>query len=217
MNQEKINKLLERIGKGQEYRTVVEFRAGEQENTVEGYACTFMQPYTLIRWDDYEVREQIDPHAFDGCDMSDVIFQYDHAGRVMARTRNGTLTVSVDAHGLKTVADLSGSALGPGLYQDIKGGYIDRMSFRFAVAEDKREITEDREHNKTTVLRTITKISKLYDVSAVSIPANDGTDISARSYLDGVIKELEAERLRAEERERARKALALRTRIFEQE
>ena len=80
------------------------------------------------------------------------------------------------------------------LYEEIKGGYITKMSFGFAVEEDKREETYNTETGITTVLRTITKIKKLYDVSAVSLPANDATEISARNYCDGVIAGLEEER-----------------------
>ena len=69
------------------------------------------------------------------------------------------------------------------------------MSWAFTVAEDS--------YNKDTHTRTILKIKKVYDVSAVSCPANADTDISARSYLDGVI---EAER---------REALARRAKLIQ--
>lgn len=198
-------KLLEKITNGRQYRNMVEVRAAENEGederkVVEGYATTFNEPYTLYDWGDYVVREQIDPQAFAECDMSDVVMQYDHEGRVFARTSNNTLTLAADSHGLYIKADLSGTEIGRNLYDEIKGGYTNKMSFGFRVAEDKREETYDHENNRTTVLRTITKISKLYDVSAVSIPANDGTEISARSFCDGLIAELEAERLKAQER-----------------
>ena len=203
-------KLLERLEAGQEYRSIeisnIELRKeGEDDLIVEGYATTFEQPYELYNLGDYIVQEQIARNAFDGCDMSDVIFQYDHNGRVMARTRNKTLELSTDNHGLKIRAHLGGTELGRQLYEEIKGGYTDRMSFRFLAGKDKREvIEEDHEHNVTTVLRTIESISKLYDVSAVSIPANEATDISARSAADGAIEGLrEQERLRAEERQKA--------------
>ena len=68
------------------------------------------------------------------------------------------------------------------------------MSFGFVVKEDKREVTEDMQEGTTRVLGTITKISKLYDVSAVSIPANDNTTISARALSDGLIAEVKTER-----------------------
>lgn len=175
---------------------------GEGDMVVEGYATTFNQPYTLYSFDDYEVREEIDEHAFDECDMTDVIMQYDHQGRVFARTRNNTLQLETDEHGLKITADLGGTDIGKQLYEEIKGGYTDQMSFGFIVGLDERTYTEDHESGKTTVLRRIKKISKLYDVSAVSIPANDQTSISARSLGDGWIAEVKAERLRAQKRAR---------------
>lgn len=208
MNEKEIDAVLqERIGAGREYRRTqnIEIRAAAEENEkiVTGYATTFDDPYLLYDFGDYRVFEQVDSHAFDECDMSDVIMQYDHKGRVFARITNGTLKLNADEHGLAIEANLGGTQLGQQVYEEIKGGYTTKMSFGFIVAEDKREYIEDKAHGVTTVNRTITKISKLFDVSAVSLPANDGTDISARSFLDGVIKELEAERLRAEERDRA--------------
>lgn len=171
----------------------------EQEKMiVSGYASTFDDPYLLWKDADIEVYEQVDRHAFDETDMDDVIMQYDHQGRVFARKRNNTLTVSPDERGLFISADLSGTDIGRGLYQEIAGGYTDRMSFGFTVDEEEREIKEDNTTGKTTVLRTIRKIGKLYDVSAVSLPANPGTSISAR-FLDGAIEEARAERLKAQE------------------
>ena len=184
-----------------------------EEMLVEGYATTFNQPYTLYSWDDYEVREEIDAHAFDDCDMRDVIMQYDHQGRVFARTKNNTLQLETDEHGLKIRADLSGTELGQQLYSEIKGGYTDQMSFGFIVGADERTYTEDHESGKTTVLRKIIKISKLYDVSAVSIPANDQTTISARNLGNGLIDEAKAERLRAQKRAK----LALKIKMAEEE
>ena len=205
-------KLLERMEAGQEYRSIeisnIELRTeGENDLIVEGYATTFNQPYELYNFGDYIVREQVDRHAFDDCDMSDVIFQYDHSGRVPARTRNKTLELSTDNHGLKIRAHLGGTELGRQIFEEVKGGYTDRMSMRFKVGKEKREVVEeDHEKHVTTVLRTIESIVKLYDVSAVSIPANEATDLSARSAADGVIDGLrEQERLRAEERQKAEK------------
>ncbi len=192
MNEKQTQKLNSR-----EYRSmVVEVKTNEDEFIVEGYATTFNEPYTLWESRDYKVVEQISPSAFDECDMSDVIMQYDHNGRVFARTRNNTLSLSVDSKGLFIRANLGGTDEGKRLYQEIKGGYTDKMSFGFVVAEDERTVKEDLENDFETVTRTITKISKLYDVSAVSIPANDMTSISARKFSDGAIAELEAERLK---------------------
>lgn len=194
------DKQLNRLEDGREYRSMIMTvrAAGEDtgEMIVEGYATTFNQPYTLYTSRYYTIVEQIDPGAFNGCDMSDVIFQYDHTGRVFARNKNGTLSLEVDSVGLKIRADLSGTEIGRQLYQEIKGGYTDKMSFGFVVAEDRLVYMEDRENEHETCTRTITKVSKLYDVSAVSIPANDMTSISARRFADGVIGEIKAERLK---------------------
>jgi len=170
----------------------------EERMVVTGYASTFDDPYLLWKDADVEVYEQVDRHAFDETNMDDVIMQYDHQGRVFARVRNNTLTVTPDDKGLFISADLSGTDIGRGLYQEIAGGYTDRMSFGFTVDEDEQVIKEDSTTGKTHVLRTIRKVGKLYDVSAVSLPANPGTSISAR-FLDGAIEEARAERLKAQE------------------
>ena len=196
-----------------EYRNMmlaIEQRAEGEEASedmvVSGYASTFDEPYKLWSDDQVEVWEKVDRSAFDETDMSDVIMQYDHQGRVFARIRNNTLTVSPDDTGLFIRADLSGTDIGRSLYQEIKGGYTDRMSFGFTVDADTREIEEDKTTGKSIVTRTITKVGKLYDVSAVSLPANPGTSISAR-FLDGAIEEARAERLKAQELEEKREQI----------
>nr|DAR81345.1 MAG TPA: prohead serine protease [Caudoviricetes sp.] len=190
--------MTERLMSGREYRSMTMSVASNEDDgsmVVEGYATTFNQPYTLYSERYYKVIEQIAPTAFDECDMSDVIMQYDHTGRVFARNRNGTLYLATDSIGLKVTAELGGTDIGRQLYQEIKGGYTDKMSFGFVVGEDKRETVVDHENDVETIIRTITKIKKLYDVSAVSIPANDTTSISARRFADGVIEQIKAERL----------------------
>lgn len=189
------------IRNDREYRTAQPFEAQDDEYIVNGYASTF-EPYVLYSDGETEVREQIDPHAFDDADMSDVIMQYDHEGRVYARQSNGTLELNVDEHGLKVRADLSRTEGARQLYEEIKSGMITQMSFAFTIAED--------DYNKKTHLRTVKRIRKLYDVSAVSIPANPGTEISARSFAEGVIEQERLERAEAEERERKVKELKLR-------
>lgn len=149
---------------------------------IRGYFCTFNEPYELFP--DYF--EEIDPHAFDECDMSDVILQVNHDGHVYARTRNGSLVISVDEHGGICEADLSGSKQGrENLYESITNGLVDRMSFGFTIAYDGFEYMVDGDGVYHT---RITKISKLYDASAIEgFPANDGTEISARSLHEGVL------------------------------
>ena len=208
-------KIQQKLDEGRSYRSVAQIEVrmageGEEERmTVEGYATTFNDPYTLWQEDGYTVMEQVDRSAFDGTDMSDVIIQYDHEGRVFARTSNGTLTLAADDHGMKIVADLGGTELGRQLYEEIKGGYTNKMSFGFTVEQDTREITENHETGETTILRTITAIRKLYDVSAVSLPANNATEISARAYCEGVIAEAAEERRAHAEREARKRKIKI--------
>lgn len=203
---------------GREYRSMtvrIAERADEDDKKiVEGYATTFNDPYLLYRdRDGWELWEEVDPGAFSGCDMSDVIMQYDHEGRVFARIRNNTLTVAPDDKGLFITADLGGTEIGRGLYEEIAGGYTDRMSFGFTVAKDKREEVTD-ENGKTVVKRTILEIGKLFDVSAVSLPANPGTAIYSARGIDGVIEEVKAERLKALEMENARRRAIVRAKAL---
>ena len=200
--------LEEKIKDGREYRRMSQALVGGEEAesyNVRGYATTFNEKYTLWDYGDMRLDEQVDPHAFDECDMSDVIMQYDHEGRVFARTSNDTLHLPIDDHGLQVNAYLGGTEIGRALYGEIKGGYTNKMSFGFRVAAD--DIKEEEIDGKVIYTRTITKIAKLYDVSAVSLPANDGTEISARSLRDGEIARLEAERLVKAERAKAVKDL----------
>lgn len=210
-----MNKTIEdKLREGRSYRNIdvasFERRAENDEKIVTGYATTFNQPYELWSMDGYTLVEQIDRRAFDGCDMRDTIMQYDHAGRVFARVSNDTLRLNVDERGLHIEARLDGTEIGRQLYQEIEGGYTTRMSFGFKVDEDKREITEDKTTGTVTVLRTITKIGRLYDVSAVSIPANDATAISARNYGEGVIAEVREE---IEKREKHIKRIKILTEV----
>lgn len=188
-----------------EYRSIDigNFRAcGDDEEKryiVEGYATTFDDPYDF----GYEGKEVISSHALDEADMSDVIFQFDHQGQVMARVRNNSLAVIPDERGLYIRADLSGSELGRNLYESIQNGLVDRMSWGFIVPNDGWE------YDSATRTSTVTKVSKVFDVSAVSIPANQGTEIHSRSYFNGVIEQEQQELLQREIDKRKRMALVL--------
>lgn len=180
----------------------------ESGYTVEGYATTYDMPYPF---GDNGVQERIDRHALDAADTSDVIFQLNHEGPTLARQRNGSLTIDSDDHGLHVVADLSGSQQGRDLYEAIKNGLIDAMSWGFTIADGGWDYDEQ------TRTSTITHVSKVYDVSAVSIPADPDTELHARSYLDGVIEAEEQELLLRDRRRRERMALALELELQKEE
>lgn len=190
-----------------EYRTIqlpdIQFRAveeDEQSYIVEGYATTFNDPYVMFEFDGVKYKEEIDRDALLDADMSDVIFLYNHEGMVYARQANGTLQLSPNDKGLYIRADLSSTEASRQMFESIKAGLVTQMSWAFTIAEE--------EYDEKKHLRSIRKVNKVYDVSAVSIPANPNTDISARSYWDGVIEEeRRSERERAEKVERIRNKL----------
>ena len=204
------------ISKNREYRNMkIEARdiegTEDEKRIVTGYAATFDEPYKLFDGEGWEYWEVVDLGAFDETDMSDVIMQYDHRGRVFARTRNNTLEVNPDDEGLFIEADLGGTEIGRELYEEIRGRYTDRMSFGFTVNGELEEKEKD-ENGVVKITRHITKVGKLYDVSAVSIPANDGTSIGADAVTrsladlsDGVIARIQAERLEEEKLELERR------------
>ena len=169
----------------------------EQSNyDVEGYASTF-ERYMLFTDDEgTEYFEQIDPHAFDEADLTDVVFRIDHTGAVYARTSAGTVKLWADDHGLAQRTDLSKTQKARELYEDIKAGNYPKMSFAFTVAEDH--------YDKATHTRHIDRIAKVFDVSPVSFPANPTTElsVSTRDYFNGVIEAEKAERLEREKREK---------------
>jgi uncharacterized protein len=171
------------VKNNREYRAMASVLAPVQENKliesdyyVEGYATTVDSPYLLYEFDGYKVYEVIDRNAFVGADMSDVIMQFDHLGRVFARTKNGLVLV-VDNKGLKTGADLGKTRSSKDLFEEINAGLITKMSWGFTV--DKQSFEYDDVN--MTVTRRVLAVKKIYDVSAVSIPANNQTSISART------------------------------------
>ena len=195
-----------------EVRAAEEVEIPDERKIVTGYASTFNEPYTLYEDDGWRFNEVVDARAFDNTDMSDVILQYDHCGRVFARISNNTLTVTPDEKGLLIEADLGGTELGRQLFEEIRGGYTNKMSFGFTV--DGEEVRDMKDvDGKDLTVRTITSVRKLYDVSAVSLPANDATSISVRTLTDGEIERIQAERLEAEALELRRRKLLMKAKL----
>lgn len=194
------------IKNDREYRNFGTFDA-RSEYMVEGYASTF-EPYELMEINGTKYYEQIDRHAFDEADMTDVVFLRDHTGRVMARTKNNTIQLSVDDHGLFNRTDLSKTQCSREMHEDIEVGNYQQMSFSFIVDEDH--------FDRDTNTRVIDRIKKVFDISAVSFPANPSTEIglSMRDYFNGEIELIEAERLEAEREAEERAAQMKRIEIL---
>lgn len=199
------------IRDNREYRNLgtFEHNAEDSEFIVRGYASTF-EPYLMFEDDGIQYFERIAPTAFEDADMSDVVFLRDHTGRVLARTKNGALNLTTDTHGLLSVTDLGLTTASKEMFEDIRTGNYSQMSFSFVVARGGEHFEEEARK----VTRVIDRIEKLYDVSAVSFPANPGTDIGVayRDLFNGVIERREAERLKAIH---DRKLLELKMKLYE--
>ena len=190
-----------------EVRSFTNFQLRDSENVdsqeVVGVPVVFNHPTCLYEYDGIKFYEVIDRHAFDECDMSDVVFNYNHGGHIAARTRNKTLELKKNDSQLEMVAFLGGTSYGKELLEEIRGGYVDKMSFAFEVDVDGSV------YDKNTHTRTITKIKKLYDVSAVDFPAYDSTSISARSFFNEQIQHEKEEFVK----ERKRKKILIKTKL----
>ena len=191
-----------------EYRSmelrIPEPEGEEQRYIVEGYASTY-EPYVLLNIDGIDYSERIEPTAFDGADLSDVVFRIDHTGRVYARSSAGTVKVWADEHGLAQRTDLSKTQMAREVFADIEAGNYPKMSFAFVVAENGDS------YDKATHTRTIHRIAKVFDVSPVVFPANPGTElgVATRDYFNGVIEAEKAERLEREAREKQKQKIRI--------
>lgn len=148
-----------------------EVRAEQEEMIIEGYALVFDEPT------DIGFIEVIDRGALDNCDMTDVCLKYNHEDTylIMARTRNKSLELEVDDHGLKIRAKLIDTQSNRDVFKSIQAGLLDKMSFAFIVSDANWDTVDGQD------IRHITGISKLFDVSVVDVPAYDQTEVYARS------------------------------------
>ena len=170
----------------------------ENKQLVEGYAAVFNQRALIweSEWSGWKYMEVIDRNAFNGADMSDTVFKYNHGdvAMILARASNNTLTMNTDDKGLRISADIIDTNNGTDVYKLIKRGDLNKMSFAFTVKSERTE--SDRENKIYT--RTITAFDKIYDVAVVDFPAYDGTSIQARSkeYFVNLERGLQEEKRR---------------------
>lgn len=159
----------------------LEVRADEQDSAkmvIEGYPIVFNQEaYIDLGFDGWF--EQIDRNAFANADMSDVALKYNHNDNklILARTRNDSLKLTIDDHGVFMHAELIDTTEATDVYKMVKSGLLQEGSFAFTVTDDREELKDGQVH------RTITGIGKLFDVAICPNGAyGDLTEIYARSY-----------------------------------
>jgi HK97 family phage prohead protease len=151
----------------------VEVRADDDGTVrVEGYAAVFGEEADIGGM----FREVIERGAFSDVLDQDTVFVIEHAGLPLARTRSGTLKLTEDGRGLRIESELDGSDPDVArIVPKMKRGDLDKMSFAFRAGVQEWDDTQD------PPLRTIKKVERLYDVSVVTEPAYEGTEIALRS------------------------------------
>lgn len=168
----------------------IEKREAEEVNDeyyhIRGKAVTYNDTYNIYDDEMLSITERIDPHAFDEADLSDVVLNANHGdgNYAVARTRNKTLTFDNGSDGLYTDAKIrKDNPRTSQFYKDVSEGLLDRMSFAFTIKDYKRT-EEESPDGKLYVRYLITKIDKVYDVSAVEFPAYNNTSISSTRAND---------------------------------
>ncbi|WP_076635835.1 phage major capsid protein [Lactiplantibacillus plantarum] len=151
----------------------------QQPKTIEGYALLFNSPSKDLGG----FIEVLDPKSLDGVDLSNVIMldQHDYS-KPLASVKAGTLKLDTDDKGLHFTAELDPSvSYANDAYANVKSGNVDSMSFRFDIDDGGDEFTQDDQGNVT---RTIKQVKDLFEVSTVTIPAYDDSNVQVdkRSY-----------------------------------
>ena len=180
----------------------VEIRATDDKRTLVGYAAVFNSDADIGgAW-----VERIVPGAFSDALTGDVCAFVNHdAGRVIGRTKSGTLRLAEDSKGLRVEIDVPNTTDGNDLWALVERGDISGMSIGFIVTKQEWDETT----NPPT--RTISKV-ELFEVSAVAFPAYKDTTIGMRS-LEAAHSEAEA--AKAEEERKRENDLAAKRRIAE--
>jgi len=180
----------------------LELRQEGDDNVVVGYGSVFNTLSNELGG----FREIISEGAFDGRLEDDVRFLINHDGLPLARTTNGTLRLSTDERGLKYEAKVANTSLGRDLVELMRNGTINQSSFAFVVEDDSWEVKDGMN------VRTINKVSRLYDVSAVTYPAYEEASVALRSMEAWKQEEEEKvmkENLEKEKEERSKEDLDL--------
>ncbi len=151
--------------------------SGDQKSLrVRGYAILFNSPSERMG----SIVETIDPRALDHhgeLNKLDVRFQGEHEDIALARTTNGSLRLSKDQRGVMMEADLDPRRQDArDLYYAIERGDVSKMSFGFSIDAGGETLTESEDG---TLRAHVTRIKRLYEVSAVNFPAYSDTEISA--------------------------------------
>lgn len=172
----------------------------DEQMIVEGYALRF----NTLSNDLGGFVETISPEALKEADLSDVRCLIDHdSSKVLGRTVSETLELKVDDEGLYFRCQLPDTTYANNLYTSIKRKDINQCSFGFILDEDGDSF--EKRDSDGLFKRTIRKIRSLFDVSIVTYPAYNDTDVAPALRSIEAIKESEQEEVRKAQKEEQRK------------
>jgi uncharacterized protein len=160
-------------------------KAGKGPGTLAGHAAVF----DAVSVDLGGFVERLAPGCFDGCLEDDCRCLRNHMDDVLlGRTVAGTLALRVDDVGLGFECDLPDTSAGWDTAELVNRRDISGCSFQFRIAPDGALW----DFSSPVALRTITRVSRLYDVGPVTFAAYDATDVDMRSFERARTKALEA-------------------------
>nr|WP_277581556.1 MULTISPECIES: HK97 family phage prohead protease [Staphylococcus] len=191
-----------------ELRSTETIKAVDNEKMiVEGYALRF----NTLSNDLGGFVETISPQALKDTDLTDVRCLIDHdSSKVLGRTASETLSLNIDDEGLYFRCQLPDTSYSRDLYENIRLGNINQCSFGFILDEDGDTI-EKRDDG--LFKRTLNKIKSLFDVSVVTFPAYQDTDVAPALRSIEVVKEQEQEEIRKRETEQRNRTELLKAQL----
>lgn len=159
------------------YTTEVRLEEVEGVRRIVGYAALFNQmSEDLGGW-----WEMIEPGAFTSSlergDDVRALFNHD-ANMILGRTRNGTLVLNQDDHGLRYAITPPDTSYARDLMVSLERGDVDQSSFGFRVSDDRWETVNERN------IRTVIDFKRLFDISPVTFPAFPQTSAEARAMAE---------------------------------
>lgn len=148
----------------------------KQSKVISGYALKFGKPSKDLGG----FTEVITSEALKDVDLSNVFLLQNHNySKPLASTKAGTLKLNIDEVGLHFEATLNEASYAKDVFENVKNGLVDSMSFGFTMGLDSFDKKEDGE-----IIRSIESIKNLNEISVVTIPAYDDTNVQVdkRSY-----------------------------------
>lgn len=166
---------------------------GTESRTIEGYALKFNKRSQPLMGG-YFV-ETLDSRCLDDTDMSNVVATFNHDESKLLGRSGVNLTLAKDDVGLRFKIDLPNTTLGNDILEEVRMGILSQCSFAFTLPDDDADVWTRSNEEGVDYKRTILAIDKLYDVSVVTTPAYQDTNVSVGARSKQAVQKLKDESL----------------------